>query len=119
MEQGELTLGADCLITGNNGNGLFAVDSDLTMLGGSKIHDNTSHDNVSPTGTSSSGGIYLQSSRFTMEGGEISENRASVSGGGLYLTDHSSAVMKTAHPGPSTTPPRAASATPPQTGSSA
>jgi hypothetical protein len=80
MEQGELTLGENCIITNNGPHGIFAIDSTLTMLEDSKIYGN-------------GGGISLQSSHLTMEGGEISENRA-VLGGGLYLANHSSAVLK-------------------------
>jgi hypothetical protein len=95
-DHAELTLDAGCEITGNTadaesggygGGGILAKESTLIMREGSSVSGNTAE---SLTG----GGIFLQSSQFTMDGGEISGNTSQSGGAGLYLNEESTAVIK-------------------------
>jgi hypothetical protein len=96
VDRAELTLDTGCEITGNTadagsggfgGGGILAKKSTLIMREGSSVSGNTAE---SLTG----GGIFLQSSQFTMDGGEISGNSSQFGGAGLYLNEESTAVIK-------------------------
>jgi hypothetical protein len=78
-----LKLGNNITLRGRSSNtsALVRVDSDgaLVMQSGSKISGNT---NTSSDGYG--GGVYVNGGAFTMSGGEISGNSASIAGGGVY-----------------------------------
>jgi len=58
-----------------SGGGVFVSDGADFLMEGGRIFDNTA--------STSGGGVYLANGRFTMRGGEISDNTASA-GGGVY-----------------------------------
>ena len=85
---GTLTMLEDAIITGSNinggrGGGVFVLDGNFIMKGGS-ISGNTVTEISGLLRTGQGGGVIMEGGTFTMEGGDISSNTATYIGG-LYV----------------------------------